>query len=240
MKNFCYSTLTVLLLANIAFAEGMLYQLPDDGHWVRYELNGIGSGIDGEVSTITGTLTMSCVGISEVDGKKCRWIEIAEDCKRAGEPYQLVHKLLIPEEYLAKGEEPLKHIVRAWRKHSQHGDNPQAIDLNGKEASSLQTLDYILHGPYKSQNELEAVQVECKLGALKCEGISAFEKTDLGGVTYESSFVIRLHDKAPFGVVTVEGERKVQREGKFLGKMTMSLKLVDCGEEAKSALPDSN
>ena len=235
--------LAIALAPSAVNADGLFYQLPDDGNWVRYELAGTGTEVAGEVSTFTGTLTLSSVGVSEVDGRKCRWIEIVQDgkAKRSGEPYQAVHKLLIQEENLVPGDEPLNHVVKAWYKHSQVGPDARVIDdLQGRGARSLQSLDFILHGPFESQRELEPVRIESKLGELDCAGISAFDVLDLGnGVTMESNYIIRRHEKAPFGVVTMEGERRVRRAGEFLGTMTMKMTLIDCGTDAQSILPDA-
>ena len=111
MTRLLYSVAIIALLPPVTFAEGLLYELPDDGHWVRFEMDGKGTEPDGTEIAIVGTLTMSSVGTTEIDGEKCRWIEIVADAKRAGEPFTDIDKLLIPEDQLAKGKEPLKNAA---------------------------------------------------------------------------------------------------------------------------------
>ena len=189
-----------------------------------------------------GTLTLSSVGAAEVDGEACRWIEIDMAAKRDGQPFTVIHKLLIPEKHIGKGKEPLEHVLKAWFKHSMIADGtPRQIeDLKGTGARQLAALRPFLHGPIKTSEKLDKVAVESKLGKLECEGITAQEKTDAGGNgSYDSTYTIRLHATAPFGVVTYENTMKVERDGKSQGTMTGKMKLLDFGKDAKSALPDS-
>jgi len=241
----CWYVLAFLaFVPSAAFAEGLLYQLPKDGCWVQFKMDGFAEEPGGKVTTMKGDLTMSSVGTTEIEGKQCRWIEIATKAKRNGEAYTLIEKLLIPEEHLAKGKSPLDHIAKAWRQHSQLGDMPKQIDVSGGAEGYIKSGNIagpFLHGPFKSENELDAVRIDSKLGELECKGISAFEKIEQqSGVTLESNFTIRLHENSPFGVISWVSEVNVQRPGQFLGTMKLELKLVDAGTNAKSAIPDAN
>jgi len=114
----------------------------------------------------------------------------------------------------------------------------QIEDLAGRGARYLQKLNPSLHGPFETIKELEAVRIDSKLGRLDCKGISANEKIKQGGsVTIDSTYSIRLHKKAPFGVVTWESEGKVERDGQALGTMTLKMKIADVGTDAKSVIP---
>ena len=65
-----------LVLLTPAAADGLLYRLPEDGAFVRFELE-VSSNWKGEGETThKGTLTMSSVGEAKVDGKPGRWLEI--------------------------------------------------------------------------------------------------------------------------------------------------------------------
>ena len=96
-----------------------------------------------------------------------------------------------------------------------------------------------MHGPYENIEKLEPLFIETKLGKLLCEGIKAHERTDQGGALFDSTFTIRLHESAPFGVVAWEGKSKVEQNGKDLGSMTMKLKVKDFGKDAKSGIPEA-
>ena len=244
MRTVSWFTVVVFLAAapGAARSEGLVYQLPDDGVWVRFEVDGTATEPDGTKVTMAGTLTMSCVGTEVVDGQRCRWVEIASEDKRDDQPFTILEKLLIPEKYLAKGQDPTKHVLKGWEKHSLvAGGVPRKIkDLEGQGAQYLAELRPMLHGPFEAPKKLDKVTLDSKLGRLECEGISAQEKTDAqGGVSSDSTYTIRLHEKAPFGVVAWEGETKVSRDGQSLGTMTVKLKLSDFGKHAKSSIPDA-
>ena len=210
--------------------------------WARFEMDGVGTDPDGKVVTRTGTFTLSSVGTCVVDGRKCRWIEVTEDGKSDGKAYTSTQKLLIPEDDLAKGKEPLRDVLKAWTKDSADGNNAREIaDLDGAAGQSYlqNSFAYILHGPFNSESELPAARIESKLGALECNGIAAFERTIVREIGIESSYTIRLHEKAPFGVVSWEVETKVKRAGQLISTGTLKLKLIDFGNHAKSAIPEA-
>jgi hypothetical protein len=241
MTKLFYPVAMIVLLPAAASAEGLLYRLPEDGHWVRFQIDGAAVEADGKQITLVGTVTMSSVGTVEIEGQQHRWIEIVVEAKRAGEPFTDIDKLLIPEQQLAKGKEPLKHVVKAWHKHSMiDGAERQIEDLSGPGARYLKKLNPMLHGPFDAAKELAAVSIDGKLGELDCKGITASEKIEQdGGFTIDSTYSLRLHDKAPFGVVAWEADMKVVQDGQALGTMNSKLKLVDFGNDAKSVIPDA-
>ena len=244
MRTVSWFAVVVFLAAapGAVRSEGLVYQLPDDGVWVRFDADGTGTEPDGTKVTMAGTITMSCVGTEVVDGQRCRWIEIASEVKRDDQPFTTLEKLLIPEEYLAKGQDPTKHVLKGWEKHSMvAGGVPREIkDLEGQGARYLVArLRPMLHGPFEAPKKLDKVTLDSKLGRLECEGISAQEKTDQAGTSLDSTYTIRLHEKAPFGVVAWEGETKVSKDGQSLGTMSLKLKLSDFGKDAKSSIPDA-
>jgi hypothetical protein len=230
-----------VLIPSAVLADGLIYQLPADGTWARFDFDGTG-GPDGKVVLLTASVTLSSVGTAEVDGEPCRWIEIAMEGKKDGQPFTAIHKLLIPEKQLGKGKDPLEHVRKAWFKHSMIADGTlrQIEDLKGTGARELASLRTHLHGPFKTSEKLDNVAVESKLGKLECEGLTFQEKTgEPGKVSSDSTSTIRLHATAPFGVVTHEITIKFERDGQSLGTMTLKMKLSDFGKDAKSALPDS-
>lgn len=230
-----------VLLPTVGLADGLLYQLPKDGAWVRFDIDSKGTENDGSEVALVGALTMSSVGTTEVDGVQCRWIEIAVEGRRNGEPLAGIYKLLIPEQYLAKGKAPLKHVLNLWQKHLNVADGrpTQIEDLRGRGARYLRPLRQFLHGPFETAKKLDKVSIDGKLGKLACEGVVASERSEKGGVTLDSTYRIRLHSKAPFGVVTWQAELKLARDGQVFGTMTMTMKLIDFGTNAESAIPDT-
>jgi hypothetical protein len=62
-----------------------------------------------------------------------------------------------------------------------------------------------------------------------------YEEGDLQAkVTFET----RLHEKAPFGVVSCRTQFEVRRDGKVLHTIDATAKLTDFGTDAQTALPD--
>lgn len=234
-----YSLAVLALLPAIAVAEGLIYQLPDDGHWVRFEMVERHWKASGKC---LGTLTMSSVGMEEIDGHKCRWIEIDYDTKGWRAPIKNVYKLLIPEEHLGRGKEPLKHVLKAWYKDGEGKaiENKDLAVLVG--AARYKLLGQFVHRPFGSVTELEAAAIESQLGKLVCKGVAVNETTPLKGEVEGATYSIRLHEKAPFGVVL--WEQKLHwvldtRDGPLQGWATTTLKVAATGVDAKSAMPEA-
>ncbi len=244
MQTLCRIAFVVLCscLPATVLADGLIYQLPPDGTWARFQADVTGERPDGTVETMTGTFTLSSVGVAEVDGEACRWIEIRRDLKRNDQSVTALHKLLIPEKHLGKGQDPLPHVHKAWFSPSQtlNGTAQEIPGLKGTDRQQLNMLHPYLYGPIKNSKPLSPLEVESKLGKLNCEGVTAQENTEPGtNVTLDSTYLLRLHRSAPFGVVTYESTSKLQLNNKDQGAMKLKLKLMDFGKGAKSKLPDS-
>src|SRR5262249_16424259 len=146
-----------MLPVGIARADGLFYQLPEDGSWVRfefqytYELAGMEKPGQG-----TGTLTMASVG-KAVDGlDPCRGIEFKVQLQDIGEKQMVIRKLLIPEKYLKKGENPTEHVVRGWAKFNDEAVE-RAVPVHGRWPAYLA-------GPLQDEKKLDQQLVESKLG----------------------------------------------------------------------------
>lgn len=244
MRSWLLTTLLVLIpLA--ARADGLIDRLPNDGAWAEFDVTGKAVGADGQSrATIDGKLTFSSVGREEVSGEPCRWIEIKSQTRDLRGENRAettgVLKLLLVERRLQRGQEPLAGIAKAWRQHPGMDDGKiKELDLKGEGLREVQSLDEFLHGPAWEVVELEALAVESKLGSLPCKGLRCTEVQKAGGAETRLTVIVRLNDQAPFGVVSYEYEKERLRDGRSVGKRTMDLKLVDFGENAASALPDS-
>jgi hypothetical protein len=233
MRTLLLSTLASLLAlaGGTARADGFVYQLPGDGWWVKYHMEGTSERNGMQVST-TGSLTLSSVGRTQENGVDCRWIEIERKVQRNDTEFTIVTKLLIPEKYLKKGQSPLDHVVRGW---VQFRDNePREIDTSSGIGSSA----LYLAGPLNEAKKLAKEEVDSKLGRLACEGVSG--KTEYMGRfgTTRATVQLRLNEKAPFGVVQARVDSETERDGQ-VRKSTATYKLADVGTGATSALPGS-
>lgn len=221
--------ITLGLVTQTARADGLVYQLPEDGAYVVYDLEiELGKGKD--IRKIKGTLKMSSVGTVTEKDKKCRWVEIKCNMVRSGEETVFISKILVPEKNLKAGENAYRKKIRGWNQ-SNAG---QANAMNG--ANGLE-MAIFLCGPFKDAKKLKPVTVDSKLGKLDCEGVSGYTNCKGSSLEIKTTFKTRLHKKAPFGVVsTVMTIETNEVWFKFL-KITLTLKEV--GKKAKSELPDS-
>lgn len=236
MRPLWTSTMAVVLAmsAGTAYADGLLYQLPEDGSWVSYDIKLSGQFGDRQFEG-QGTLTMKSVGQSTENGEPCRWIEFRSDTKFGERERTSIYKLLIPEKFLKKGEAPLDHLVRGWRKF---GDGePEAVE----NANGLRTIRSYLVGPLPSVKKLDKEVVESKLGRLECDGLTGqTEYTYTRGDNQsqvQAEYRTRLHKQAPFGVVSCQIKSTITRDGEVRGTITSTLKLADFGTTALTELP---
>src|SRR5262249_55756126 len=171
----------------------------------------------------------------DVDKKKCRWLELKFTMVADGRNETFHGKFLIPEEHLKAGASPLDHVVKGWA--SQRGGEAKPWKQADEDAKSLFLA--LVGGPVKDGKKLPKTQVDGKLGKLDCEGVWGLRLIERRDGKVRVSYETRLHDKAPFGVVTariqfivlsLDGEVEEVLIGNFL--------LAEVGKGARSELPD--
>jgi hypothetical protein len=217
-------------------ADGLIYKLPDDGAQIRYEMELMLSA-GGQETPAKGSVTVSSVGQTTVNDEKCRWIEIKSIMSVDGQDHIQVMKSLIPEKDLGKGKSPLEHVVRTWVKED-NGEVLEVKDLNVPQALALKAF---LGGTIKNPGELEKIKIDGKLGELECAGVTGdqeFEGPDGGAVAIH--FENRLHEKAPFGLVSADWKFEVKNAGQTFLTGTFKLTAADTSTTALSELPDKN
>ena len=234
-------------------ADGLLYQLPEDGSWVQFRatismMPPAEAGAAAPAAKMMATMKMSSVGQQTVEGDKCRWIEIelipdkpqgappAPEAVPMGPPH-MIAKLLLSEKDLHKGGEPLKHFVKGWQKE---GDREPG-EIKDPNSESTGPIPAFLSGPLKDVKELDKKTVDTKLGQLECSGITGNQDYKQGQSMTNVKFETWLNDKAPFGVVnsTMHYETKHGEQGQA-EKGGVLLELQDAGKDAKSSLPDKS
>lgn len=223
--------LLVICARGSAWAEGLLYQLPEDGAWVRFDMEMTGQR-NGMTQSMSGSVKIASVGGAQENGEDCRWIEVQFTVEREDREVTTMAKLLIPEKHLKKGETPLEHVVRAWQKQ---GDQ-EARELDEPQSPNT-PLPALLSGPLADAEELEKQVVESKLGKLECAGVRGRLNVANDQMTVKVKQESRLHEKAPFGVVTCNMEFEIERDGTVQQSGTLRLKLAEVGSGAESALP---
>jgi hypothetical protein len=203
---------------SLARADGLLYQLPDDGASAQFELR---------ISNDKESPRIETVGMRSVGRTgDARWLEF----RLPDEDSMKILKVLIPERVLKEGESPMEHVVRGWRKSGD--DMPVALS---------RVRDFwlliLLAAPLSDIMKLENEEIDSPLGRLTCDGlIGRAHVSEDDGYEEDLTYQIRRHKDAPFGVVYCRIECQVSREGKKLDKVTYELKLTGVGKDAESEL----
>jgi hypothetical protein len=258
--------LTLLCVSGPAQADGLIFQLPPDGVEVEFrgddefhsrwvvpkeiedQLAAEGRLEDkGKAPTV---VTVSSVGRTTRAQQECRWIEVRS---RSGPQAKQgnVLKMLIPERYLKRGEDPLDHAILTFF-------NPKPIDRKGgPKEQGFNRLQYeidrfrpIFPKPLSEARELTRRTIETPAGEFEgCRiiaGKTEFDRPLLnqGRWMLKTQWEIALHPDAPFGVVQVHSRSKgIEIGGNDLTahltielESTMTLSRV--GKGAKSVLPE--
>jgi len=254
----CQILLAVIICgitAGSVCADGLVYQLPPDGAWARYNVKTEGEqGFDNgprQKLDIASTLTLSSVGEVTRNEQKCRWLELKTESKTEGVYPKLVLKMLIPVDRLRRGKDPLSHATLTFF-------NPKPIDnekINSFIDEGFNRIQYeidrfrdVFPKPLDEPKSLQRETIETTAGKFAdCEvlwGKSDYDGPLLGdgrGV-FQATYRIAIHPKAPFGVVSMKFElhgREIGEEDQpalFL-KATKTLTLAETGTKAISDLP---
>jgi hypothetical protein len=239
------AVVSVALFADLARADGLIYQLPEDGASVTFAYSEVVNGVE---KNQKDGLVISSVGKAVVDGEDCRWIEIRAIDPNAGETDPetfLIFKLLISERHLGKGKSARDHVIRGWLKNG----NEDVFELN--DPKSIKTgidlfyppLPKLLSGPPGEQKELAKVEIDGNLGKISCAGVSgSYNERGQGAgqrLDFRTTFENRLHEKAPFGVVSSAWKVTATVGGK-IREFSSKYTLTGTSENAVSELPNKN
>jgi hypothetical protein len=232
MRSFLFSGLFLATaLAQAARADGLIYRLPEDGAQVRYDLE---IAVTGQDTRVKGSLTVSSVGKATENGDDCRWIEFKMITSDNGQDHVIVSKVLVPEKHLGKGKSAADNVIRGWIK-DENGEPFEIKDLKAPQAVALRAY---LAGPLKNAGELDKKEIDGKLGKLECPGATGEMEieSEIGTITINHEN--RLHEKAPFGLVTAVWKFELKNNGQVAAAGTFTLTPTDSNTTALSDLPD--
>jgi hypothetical protein len=225
----------VLLLPAAARADGLIYQLPADGTSAEFDLKISFEG-NNQKEKFDGSLVIKSVGKQKVDDVECRWIEFKLFMKLGDREQTDRAKVLVPDAELTRGKNPIGNVQKAWYKLG-YREPREITDFSRGGAEPLPTF---LSGPLKDAKELKAETVESSLGKLECKGVTGTTEYTADGRKNAIIFTNRLHEKAPFGIVSSVMEVEISRDGQVRQNVTMRLTLSKVGKDAKSELSDLN
>lgn len=224
-------------LTHTVLAGGLIEQLPADGTWVKFDMIPTDSSPSFHPGPERETLTMSSVGVLTVDGAKCRWIELKIVPKTDAHQLALV-KFLVPEQFLTAKEDPMCHILKLGCLNVGVNTTPGKPDWIDKPDFRKVPYHIFLCGPLTNNVSLPNVTVVTKLGKLDCSVATGRYEYDGNGIlSIRGTFENQLHEKAPFGVVSMRVTVHAMQDGVGFDPITWSLKWVDAGTNAKSEMP---
>jgi hypothetical protein len=227
--------LCALLAVPVALGDGLVHALPADGTSAKFAIE-LNMKKGNEEKKAEGSLVMSSVGVTDVDGKKCRWIEFKMHFTIDDKEQTIVAKALVLEKALKEGENPGAAMIRGWLKDREDQEPKELKDLQDDRAGPLPVF---LSGPLQNAKKLDKKTLENKaLGKIDCAGIQGENSYDLKREKLEVKMENRLHPKAPFGVVESKMHFQAFRDGQARDQGTLILRLVEVGKDAKSELPD--
>jgi hypothetical protein len=257
-RVFVVAVFLLFVKGNVVLADGLVFQLPPDGAWARYNVQTDGEfqlpeGPDQKLA-IVGTLTISSVGELTRNEQKCRWIELKSESKAEGIYPKMVLKMLIPEDRLRRGEDPLAHAVQTFF-------NPKPID-KAKAPSVESFIDEgfnrvqyeidrfrdVFPKPLDNPKNLQRETAESSAGKFEdCEVLTGTSDCDgpllnHGRGVFKANYRLVLHPKAPFGVVSMQIEsdgREFSSAGAVSVKLKRTLTLAETGKNATSDLPST-
>jgi hypothetical protein len=264
-RTFVPTIVACCLATRAANADGLIFQLPPDGTWARFivqtegKFGAVATPLKGGLKmpelpeqkvAFTSTFTISCVGAVERNQQKCRWIELKAETKAEKIHPLLLLKMLIPEEYLKRGEDPLSHSVVTFF-------NPKELDKAPLVESFIDEgfnrIQYEIERfrpnfpkPLENPKIVKGETVKTEAGVFEnCEVISGTESFDGaligdGRWVYKHNYRIVVHPQAPFGVVALESEGEGREiRNNFIGYVTgkTKLQLTQTGKGAVSDLP---
>ena len=247
-------------------AQGLIWRLPDDGAWIRYEgtvknkqLRPESSEGDLELEW-QRALTIKSIGqetakFQGVD-TPCRWIEITSVVGRPSEAGldpgpvgKRIYKVLVPEKRIigqiadSQGiPETLIPIVKGFRKIGERDAEP----VEQKMLSVDPMLVMIAYYPDLKPDETEPEALDLPLGALTAQKYTGTEilETETNRTTQEGA--LWVSKEAPFGLAKFQVKTVLltkdltapKDEFTPTAELVVEMSAVESGTDARSELPE--
>ena len=233
--RLCILTLLSASMAGSSLlADGLIHKLPEDGTRVTYktEMKSTPAPPPG----FKATVTLSSVGKVMHEGKACRWMELGfitefNELERAQ-----YFKLLIPEDQLKKGGNPLTTMVKGFAQQGE--ENPKTTSKEEAADPVRGPLPLLFGCPLEELTPLEKTTLKTGLGALECTGTQGTYSYEKDETAFTANIQSLAHEKVPFGIAKLAIEFNLKAGGREQkGSLTLTADKVSTG--ATSKLPDS-
>ncbi len=243
----CFAVLAASV-AQSAEAQGLIWKLPEDGSWVRYE--GSYKQVEARPDSTQGNLEIEWIRHVTI-----RWIEfkiqtgkIDQGAINTGTVGERIYKVLVPEDAVLgtisdREGLPVSYlpIVEGWRKTNDADPTPMQIKSGVLQVYPMISL--IRH--YKSMEEqtaAETVPVGMNDVSAKVMRGSLEQESLTHRILHEST--LYRSDEVPFGLarwtVKISSERKADVEPrtafKFASEITVEMNAREIGTDAPSEL----
>jgi len=220
--------LGVSLVGSSLLADGLIHKLPEDGTRVTYKTEF--TSTPAPPPGFKATVTLSSVGKVMHEGKACRWIELGFISEFNEVERAQYFKLLIPEDQLKKGGNPITNAVKAFEKQGDAEPRESTNPANPIKGP----LPILFGGPLKDAKPLEKTTLQTGLGDLECTGNRGIYSYEKDGSSFMAEIESLAHEKAPFGVARMAiqfSTKQGDREEK--GTLTLTVEKVSTGAESK-------
>lgn len=252
----------LLVLPRVARSDGLIYQMPAEGGWARYE-----EKVTGEFSAASNTDRDAVLHKQSVDQTRklmvkslhrvkrheqmCRWIELSSEPVSAGGPDETrVLKLLVPEDYLKRGQDPLSHAIKTFFSPSPNdrssgrimsrideGFNRIQYELDRIRVVFPKPLDNVKSEPRETLELHGRKWVNCEIltGTRHYDGPLGND----GRWVFDAQYRIALHRDAPFGIVSMKvicDSTEYSKTTTVRGHSTERISLAEVGQGAQSQM----
>ena len=111
----------------------------------------------------------------------------------------------------------------------------KVIEISAESENSFEdAITTGLEKAAKTVDNIESAWIKDQIVSCENGAVSRYR------VHMKVTFETRLHEKAPFGVVSCRMQFEMKRDGKVLQTVDGTAKLIDFGKDAKTTLPDHN
>jgi hypothetical protein len=239
-------------------ADGLICRLPSESTRVRYDLESTtelepdGPDVPGlatpKTTSIRGAITLSSVGRTRIDEQECRWIEIGREIP--AQEVKSVLKLLIPERYLVRAEDPFSHILRMdnWNRGGIVKE-PEQIKDEPRKRYEIERFRGFFPEQLRDARSAGKRVIRTPLGPIECEGrvgnaelkpSPLFPGTG-GEWAWKGTIEVWENDRCPFGVVSLQnrstGYETVGNTGKKIRFKSVTILVVSAlGNDATTSI----
>ncbi len=235
MRHLLLASFCLCLTAPL-YAQGLIWKLPEDGTFIRYEgtytqLARRPDAADGDLTLVwRRNITLKSVGSEEAEfqgtTQTCRWVEIkvetgvsSEGILEAGPGGIRMYKLLIPEstirgtvnEPLEKGREMFVSHIQIVKGYRKIGDEPAAEIQSGvfqlyPMVTLLRHFRELVVAPASEETNVPAGNFTGTLNSGKMSAETTTERSTTTADFYRA-------DNIPFGVVKWTAKMLKERKG---------------------------